>query len=157
MVDRVNKEIRHRIMSANLGKNTSPEIEIRRALFRRGFRYRIHDTRLPGRPDIVLKKYRVAVFVHGCFWHGHECHRSPKSKSNRHFWNSKIARNNSRDLNARNALLKMGWRVLVIWECAVRRRSPPFDQSRDLNTVADWIKSSGRLAVLSEVGFEERL
>lgn len=155
MVDRVNREIRHRIMSGNRSKDTTPEVEVRRALFQRGFRYRIHNTRLPGRPDIVLRRYRTAVFVHGCFWHGHECQRRPKSKSNTRFWKKKIVQNKSRDLNARSRLLNTGWRVLIIWECAVRRCSPPFAQSNDLKRVADWIKGNGQLAILSEEGFKE--
>ena len=157
MVDRVNKITRHRIMSANRAKDTSTEIEVRKALFSRGFRYRLHKSKLPGKPDIVLKKYSTVIFVHGCFWHGHECRRRPKSKSNREFWNIKIQNNRLRDFKARSELINLGWRVLVIWECAVRRKSPPFSESKILDTITDWIKGDGLLAILSEGGFEECL
>jgi DNA mismatch endonuclease (patch repair protein) len=157
MVDRVTKETRYRIMSANRGKNTSPEIEVRRALFRRGFRYRIHYSRLPGKPDIVLAKQKAVVFIHGCFWHGHQCRRHPNSKVNTEFWFSKVQRNRNRDLAARSELLQARWRVLIIWECAVRRRSPPLAETQDFLKICDWIKSAGRLAILSECGFEECL
>jgi DNA mismatch endonuclease, patch repair protein len=157
MVERVDAETRHRIMSANQGKNTQLEIEIRKALFKRGLRYRTHTVDLPGKPDIVLPRYHTAVFVHGCFWHGHECPRRPQSKTNTSFWNGKIAKNRDRDLVARNRLLELGWRVLVIWECAVRRRNPEFGAGPSVDKVLVWIRGKGRLAILSESGFEECL
>lgn len=157
-MDRVDKNTRHSIMSANRGKNTSPEIEVRRALFNYGFRFRIHVSDMPGRPDIVLPRHRTVVFMHGCFWHGHECNRRPKSKSNRKFWQEKIARNRSRDLAVRNKLLEASWRILVIWECAIRRQSPAFGNSSSLKKIIKWIVAGvGRLAILSESNFEECL
>jgi DNA mismatch endonuclease, patch repair protein len=157
MVDRVDTQTRHRIMSSNRGKNTGPELEIRSALFREGFRFRLHARELPGKPDIVLPRWRVVVFVHGCYWHGHECRRRPRAKSNTSFWADKIKYNKARDMFSRNQLLDKGWRILVVWECAVRRRVPAFSQSDDFAKVVDWIKGNGKLAFLSESGFEECL
>jgi DNA mismatch endonuclease (patch repair protein) len=155
MTDRVDEQTRHRIMRANRSRDTSPEVEVRRALFGRGLRYRLDVAALPGRPDLTFPKYRAAVFVNGCYWHGHECHRSPRSRSNPGFWKAKIARNRLRDWESRVALLAMGWRVLVIWECAIRRRTPPFAQSEDLDRVQAWLLGESRLGILSENGFEE--
>lgn len=157
MADRVDTQTRHRIMASNRGKNTGPELEIRKALFHEGFRFRLHERELPGKPDIVLPKWRVVVFVHGCFWHGHECRRKPRAKSNTSFWGDKIQHNEKRDLASRNQLLDKGWRILVVWECAIRRRSPAFAESDDLAKVVTWIRGNGRLAILSERGLEECL
>lgn len=142
-------------MSANRSKNTGPEMEIRTALFRKGFRYRLHSKILPGKPDIVLPAWRVVVFVHGCYWHGHACRRKPHSKSNPSFWDRKIQQNKMRDMEAIDRLLHENWRILVAWECAIRRRSPAFSESEDLVKAVDWIKGNGSLAILSENGFCE--
>ncbi|MGO9119043.1 MAG: very short patch repair endonuclease [Desulfomonilaceae bacterium] len=157
MVDRVDRQTRHRIMSSNRGKNTGPELEIRKALFQEGFRFRLHNRALPGKPDIVLPRWHLVIFVHGCYWHGHECRRRPRAKSNLSFWADKIQYNKSRDIISRNQLIDKGWRILVVWECAVRRRSPAFSESDDLVKMVNWIKGSGTLAFLSETGFEECL
>ena len=154
MVDRVNRATRHRIMSGNRSANTSPEVEVRKALFNRGLRYRIHCRNLPGKPDIVIHKHKVAIFVHGCFWHGHDCKRRPRSKSNTTFWSTKIAGNAERDFRYRSELLAAGWRVLVVWECAVRRKKPAFRDNEDVVAVRDWVLGYGRTAVLSESGLE---
>lgn len=157
MADRVDKQTRRRIMAANCAKNTTSEIEVRKALFRQGFRYRLHVRELPGSPDIVMPSKRAAIFLHGCFWHGHECQRKPRAKSNKRFWQDKIERNRKRDMKSRKELLNGGWRVLVVWECAIRRRSPPFAESDDLTNVVAWLKGQSRLAILSESGFNEYL
>jgi len=157
MGDRVDAETRNRIMRANRDRNTGPEIEVRKALFAKGFRYRLHVSELPGKPDIVLPRHRAVVFVHGCYWHGHGCRRRPRAKSNQRFWKEKIEKNRQRDLEARRKLLEMGWRVLVIWECAIRRRKPPFGRSDDSAQVESWLLGKGQLAILSEDGFEECL
>lgn len=156
-MDRVDKRTRQRIMSSNRGKHTSPEIEVRKALFGHGFRFRLHVKGLPGKPDLVLPKYKNVIFVHGCFWHGHDCKRQPKSKSNRSYWVKKIDDNRKRDLATRNNLIGAGWRVLVIWECAIRRQLLPFRSSIYFKKVLKWLRRDGKLAILSEAGFVECL
>ena len=111
------------MMSHIRGKNTKPEQVIRRGLFARGFRFRLHDTRLPGRPDLVLPRYRTVVFINGCFWHGHDCHLFRTPATNAEFWATKIHR--TQDNDARNVaiLVGAGWRVITVWECAIRGKS----------------------------------
>lgn len=157
MTDRVDKRTRSRIMSANRAKNTSPEVEVQQALHARGFRFDAHVGELVGRPDIVLPKHRVLIFVHGCFWHGHRCTRSPRSKTNVMFWTKKIRQNRIRDLKVRNALLNAGWRVAVVWECSVRRQKPVFAKGDLIRLLAKWIRGHGRLAVMTQSGMEECL
>lgn len=106
-------------MSGIRGKNTKPEMMIRRGLHARGFRYRLH-CRLPGKPDICLPKYRAVVFVHGCFWHGHDCHLFKWPSTRPEFWREKIGRNRAVDERALAALHSDGWRVATIWECAMK-------------------------------------
>lgn len=108
-------------MSGIGGKNTKPELLVRKALFAAGFRFRLHRKDLPGRPDIVLPGRRVVVFVHGCFWHAHQgCRYAKSPATRREFWEAKLASNVERDRRATKALLSAGWRVLVVWECATR-------------------------------------
>jgi len=107
-------------MSGIRSKNTKPEMMVRRGLHRMGFRFRLHSKDVPGRPDIVLPKYRAAIYVHGCFWHGHECHLFKFPSTRPEFWRTKIARNVERDREVRTALEEQGWRRLVIWECALK-------------------------------------
>ncbi len=109
-------------MSRIKGKNTKPEEIVRKYLFSKGFRYRKNDKRLPGSPDIVLPKYKTVIFVNGCFWHGHEgCKHFVWPKSNPEFWKQKITNNIKRDIEKRHLLESMGWRVLVIWECEIKK------------------------------------
>lgn len=110
-------------MSGIRSKNTRIEVSLRKALFARGFRYRINDARLPGKPDIVLPRYRAVVFVHGCFWHGHDCALFRMPASNTDFWRAKIDANRVRDERACGELAALGWRVAVVWECALRGRT----------------------------------
>lgn len=120
MVDVVDAATRSRMMSGIRGRNTKPEILIRRLLHRRGFRFRIDVRKLPGRPDIVLPRYRAAIFVHGCFWHGHDCPLFKWPQTRPEFWREKIARNRANDAKALAALAAQGWRLAIVWECAIR-------------------------------------
>jgi len=118
VADRFTKEQRHSIMSSIRGRDTSPEIKVRRYLFSQGFRYRVNVGYLPGKPDVVLRKYSTVIFVNGCFWHGHRgCPRWTEPKTNVEFWRSKVEANRRRDEVVWNALLSMGWKVVVVWEC----------------------------------------
>ncbi len=124
MTDIVSKEVRSRMMAGIKGKDTKPEILVRQLLHRNGFRFRLHQKHLPGRPDIVLKRYNAVIFVNGCFWHGHQrCHLFRLPKSRRDFWEDKISANRERDGRKRKALLELGWRVGVIWECAIKGKT----------------------------------
>jgi DNA mismatch endonuclease (patch repair protein) len=108
-------------MAAIRGRDTTPELRVRRALHARGFRFRLHRRDLPGKPDLVLPKYRAVVFVHGCFWHVHTCvYGQPKPATNASFWEEKRRGNTGRDVRNRRALEAAGWRVFVIWECETR-------------------------------------
>lgn len=120
-MDRMTKEQRHRCMAAIRGKDTQPELLVRRFLFSRGFRYRLNHPRLPGHPDIVLRKYRTVIFINGCFWHGHEhCRLFHLPHTNTAFWQEKITRNRARDKRTQQELATMGWHSLTIWECQLR-------------------------------------
>ena len=120
MADVVDKETRSRMMSGIRGKDTQPELIIRKALHKEGFRYKLHDRYLPGKPDLVFPKYNAVIFVHGCFWHGHNCHlfKWPKSRSD--FWKKKIARNKEVDKRNYKKLSEEGWYILTVWECALK-------------------------------------
>ena len=120
MVDIVDRKTRSRMMSGIRGKNTKPELMLRRALHALGFRYRLHGSGLPGRPDIVLPRHHAVVQVQGCFWHRHEeCSFTTMPSSNVEFWSSKFAETMKRDARNLEALLRLGWRVAIVWECAV--------------------------------------
>lgn len=123
MTDVVDRATRSRMMSGIRSKNTRIEVNLRKALFAQGFRYRINDSRLPGKPDIVLPRHRAVVFVHGCFWHGHDCALFRLPASNTDFWRTKIEANRARDERACCDLDAQGWRVAVVWECALRGRT----------------------------------
>lgn len=120
MVDVLTPEQRRLNMSRIRSKDTKPEMLIRRGLHARGLRYRLNDRALPGRPDLVFPKYHTAVFIHGCFWHAHGCALSKLPATRQDFWRTKLTANAVRDCKAVDALKAVGWRVLVIWECALR-------------------------------------
>src|SRR5438105_3871061 len=120
MSDVLSSASRRLCMSNIRGKNTKPELLVRRLLFVRGYRYRLHHRLLPGKPDIVLQKYKGVIFIHGCFWHGHDCHLFRLPSTNRRFWRRKIAKNRCNDDRSRKELRRLGWRVLDVWECAVK-------------------------------------
>ena len=127
-MDKLSPEQRHKNMAAIRGKDTKPEMIVRRGLWRMGFRYRLNHKRLPGHPDLVLKKYRTCIFVNGCFWHGHnvdistfentDCCKIPKT--NREFWIEKIRRNKERDIDEQKRLAEMGWHCITVWECELK-------------------------------------
>lgn len=134
-MDVVSKQVRSRMMSGIRGKDTKPELYIRSQLHRLGFRFRIHYKKLPGQPDIALPKYRALILIHGCFWHGHGCHLFKWPKGNADFWQKKIRGNIRRDAEHRYHYSSLGWRTLVVWECAVKgkyRIEPEFllDQTK---------------------------
>ncbi len=130
------KETRSKCMARIRGKDTKPELIVRRYLHSRGYRYRKNVRRLPGTPDIVLRKYGVVIFVHGCFWHGHESHfRLPQS--NRGFWEDKITRNRERDRKNNERLRAMGWSVITVWECQLA----PAVRSRTLSKIEELINA----------------
>ena len=121
MSDRFTDEQRHYCMSQIRNKNTTPELKLRHALWRLGFRYRVNDKRLPGTPDIVLPKYRTVIFIHGCFWHGHrDCKFYTVPKTNTDFWTAKVARNQERDQEVWRQLEAKGWAVIIVWECRLK-------------------------------------
>ena len=117
MSDHVDRETRSAIMSRVRSKDTTPEIQVRKALHRAGFRFRLHRTNLPGKPDLVFPRYRLALFVHGCFWHRHGCKRTTMPKTNREFWTQKFCRTMERDQRVAAELEELGWATTVIWEC----------------------------------------
>ena len=127
-MDKLSPEQRHKNMAAIHSKDTKPEMIVRKGLWRMGFRYRLNHKRLPGHPDLVLKKYRTCIFVNGCFWHGHnvdistfentDCFKVPKT--NREFWVAKIKRNQERDIEEQKRLAEMGWHCITVWECELK-------------------------------------
>lgn len=120
MADVVSAAERSRMMSGIRGANTKPELAVRRGLHARGFRFKLHDQALPGKPDIVLPRYRSVIFVNGCFWHGHECHLFKWPKSRERFWREKIEANRKRDEQTTDQLTLMGYNVRTVWECELR-------------------------------------
>ena len=141
MADVVDPATRSRMMSGIRGKNTKPELLIRKALHARGFRYRIHCKDLPGNPDLCLPKHRAVIFVHGCFWHGHGCHLFRWPKTRPEFWREKIGRNQTVDAASEQALAEAGWRQAVIWECALKGRNR-LALEDVISTCADWLTSN---------------
>ena len=120
MADIVDGPTRSRMMAGIRGKDTVPELIVRRGLHALGFRFLLHDRRLPGKPDMVLPRWRAVIFVQGCFWHGHDCPLFKWPKTGEAFWRDKIGRNRARDAESEAKLDAAGWRVLKIWECSVK-------------------------------------
>lgn len=143
MVDVVDVATRSRMMAGIGSKNTKPEIQVRRYLHARGFRFRLHDKRLPGKPDVVLPKWKAVIFVHGCFWHWHGCRYFKLPKTNTEFWREKLSANKRRDEANCAQLVALGWRVLVIYECALRN-----DAEKTLASLEDSIFSDAHLTNL---------
>lgn len=136
MTDIVSSQKRSEMMSGIRSRDTKPEMQLRRWLHSQGFRYRLHLRTLPGSPDLVLPKFRVAIFVHGCFWHRHQgCRFATMPATRTDVWQAKFAGNQARDARDQRSLLEEGWRVLVVWECGLRGR-------RDISSIAVWIEES---------------
>ncbi|QRI64509.1 DNA mismatch endonuclease Vsr [Shinella sp. PSBB067] len=139
MTDIVDQQTRSRMMAGIRGKDTKPELALRRALHARGFRFRLHSKAVHGRPDLVLPKYRAVVFVHGCFWHRHEgCRYTTTPSTRQEFWQGKFAANVARDAAVRGRLLEEGWRVATVWECALRK---PDQIVASVNSLSEWLQS----------------
>ena len=140
MSDVVDPVTRSRMMAGIRAKNTTPELLIRRSLHRHGFRFRLHDKRLQGKPDLLLPKYSAVIFVHGCFWHGHGCPVFKWPVTRAEFWRSKIELNRANDNRHVKALRGAGWRVCVIWECSVRKSGAEVLTAR----IARWLAGRSR-------------
>ena len=140
MADVVNRETRSKMMSGIRSKNTKPEMLIRRGLYARGFRYRLHANHLPGKPDILFPSRNAVIFVHGCFWHGHDCRFFKWPKTREEFWRDKIQRNKVRDEAALRKLQLAGWRALIVWECALKG-SKRQDSAEVLDQICVWLSS----------------
>ena len=132
-------------MSRIRGRNTAPELKVRSALHRAGFRFRLHRKNLPGTPDIVLPRFRTVIFVHGCFWHGHDCYVFKMPSTNSEFWKIKINTNKSNDLKNYDLLLVSGWRVITIWECAIKGKLR-LDFNTLISSVCDFLKNDSATA-----------
>ena len=152
MTNRTDAAARSAIMSRVRSKNTGPEIKVRQALHRAGFRFRIHRSDLPGTPDLVLSKYRLAVFVHGCFWHRHGCKRTTMPATNRQFWSEKFRRTVDKDARVLRELAETGWTTAVIWECqldaGVRRLADLLARThRHPSSIRSVLRNGGNLSI----------
>lgn len=153
MTDIVDQQTRSRMMSGIRGKNTKPELALRRALHARGFRFRLHSGKVHGRPDLVLPKHRAVVFVHGCFWHRHEgCRYTTTPSTRQEFWQAKFTANVARDAAVLGKLLEDGWRVATIWECALRK-ADKVNATADL--LSAWLVSDETRLEIGEQGPED--
>lgn len=139
-MDIVSKNKRSEMMSGIQGKNTKPELRIRKALFNRGFRYRLYSKKLPGKPDIILKQWRAIIFIHECFWHGHNCHLFKWPSTRIEFWRKKIGNTAIRDKRIVNELKEKNWRVAIVWECSMRGKYRQ-DFESVIDQIAGFIKS----------------
>jgi DNA mismatch endonuclease, patch repair protein len=158
MADIVDASTRSIMMSRVKGKNTRQEVEIRKRLFALGFRYRLHDKKLPGKPDIVLRKYRAVIFINGCFWHAHDCPLFKWPTSKKVFWKKKLSGNKERDYQNTSSLIKLGWRIFTVWECSFR--SAGRDRTKEINLVAikvaKWLYSNKKYGEIPASIKEER-
>jgi len=151
LADIISPEQRSALMSRIRGKNTKPEQLVRRGLFSKGFRFRLHDTKLSGKPDLVFPKYRTVLFVNGCFWHGHNCILFRMPSTNRAFWETKIKRNRENDASNIALLAAEGWKVITLWECAIRGKDDQ-DVSTVLDLLAELIRENSTEKVMSIAG-----
>ncbi|WP_210257066.1 very short patch repair endonuclease [Devosia sp. MC1541] len=137
-------------MAAIKGSHTKPELTVRRALHAEGLRYRLHVKDLPGKPDLVFPKHRAVVFVHGCFWHQHSCHLFKWPATRKEFWEQKIGRNVANDLRAIEKLQSLGWRVAIVWECALKGKTR-LNEANAMQTLASWVKSTEESLVIEGI------
>lgn len=143
MTDVVSDKARSQMMSGIQGKNTKPEITIRKALHKRGFRYRLYEETLPGKPDLLFPKHKAVIQINGCFWHEHNCHLFKWPSTRTEFWKSKISGNRKRDVKNNAKLKKLGWRVLTIWECALKGNSK-IDFDVLIKGIDKWLTTDAR-------------
>lgn len=150
-MDIVNTETRRRMMAGIRAKDTKPELTVRRALHARGLRYRLHPAGVLGKPDLAFPRHRALIFVHGCFWHGHNCRYFKIPKTRTDFWIEKISQNQHRDARVMDELQRDGWRILIIWECSVRAfvRSPA---NPLIDNVIEWLLNSQTSMQINEEG-----
>ncbi|GAM11344.1 putative very short patch repair endonuclease [Geobacter sp. OR-1] len=149
MADIVSSDKRSQMMSGIKGKNTKLEILVRRGLFSRRMRFRLHVTKLPGKPDLVFAKYRTVVFVNGCFWHGHNCSLFRLPSTNSDFWKQKIQKNRENDAKHKKQLAETGWKTITIWECTVRGKKQEV-VTQVLDALAEMISQPSLLKELSK-------
>lgn len=148
MTDIGDSQTRSRMMAGIRGKDTKPELVLRRSLHALGFRYRLHEKGLPGAPDLVLSKFKAVIFVHGCFWHRHDgCRYATFPSTRSEFWTAKFAANVARDNQNQAALLSAGWRVAIVWECALRNAQ---GAAAARGSVADWLRDGGTATVVGQ-------
>lgn len=147
VIDVVDRKTRSRMMSGIRGKNTKPELIVRKNLHRLGFRFRLHDKSLPGKPDIILPKYRAIILVNGCFWHGHNCKLFKWPSTRKEFWREKISATRKRDEANIAMLSQLDWRVLVIWECALKNKADT-EHEKIAKSCQRWILSGKDYATI---------
>lgn len=140
MTDIVDQATRSRMMSGIRSRNTKPERLLRKALHSLGFRFRLHDTKVLGHPDLVFPKYHAVLFIHGCFWHGHDCSLFRYPETRKEFWKEKIRKNQERDAEVRKVLAGAGWRIGVVWECALKGKYR-IGLEESVNRIIFWVRS----------------
>ncbi len=146
MADIVDSATRSRMMSGIRAKNTKAEVEIRKRIFAAGFRYRLHDKKLPGKPDIIFPRYKAIIFIHGCFWHAHDCALFKVPSTRPEFWQKKLKRNREKDEENSSHLKHLGWRILTIWECSFRGAGKKREQelTKIVGKAVKWLNSKSR-------------
>ncbi|MBU9706000.1 very short patch repair endonuclease [Paenibacillus sp. AK121] len=149
MADIVPPEKRSKMMAGIKGKDTKPEMILRKGLHGLGFRYRLHDRNLPGKPDMVFPRYKAVIFAHGCFWHGHSCHLFKWPSSNEEFWHTKIERNMEADKKNIILLQEMGWRTGIVWECALKGKYK-INREEVIELCAQWLQTTDMTSI--EIG-----
>ena len=143
-MDNLKKYQRSKIMRGNKSTNTAPEIIVRKVLFKNGMRYRLHNNKLEGKPDIFLKKYRCVIFINGCFWHHHKCSLANMPRSNRIFWKKKFQTNARRDRKNVKKLVGLDWRVITVWECALRGKEKMSEENFSRLIIKNITRSTGK-------------